>query len=327
MAVKGPQLPKDYVIKGVEVLESQTLGEGSYGVVYLGKYCGLLCAVKKLKPSMFPSGLKQLDQTSELVLQSFYNECEKLCKVRHPNIVQLLGLYSDKETNLPVIVMELMHESLSRLLYRTKSLPLYIEVNICHDVAQALAYLHALRPPIVHRDLSSNNILLSLEYRAKITDLGVAKVDKGSFLNWDNTPAPGTFTYMPPEVRKVPADLSPAMDVFSVGVNLLQILTHKFPQPGPELMQGVLGFSKMVPERERRKEHLDMVSRSHPLRHLVLDCLKDSPRDRPSALRLCERLEAVKEKNSYVESLKVANMQVMNSYTIHGCTCIYVLVM
>ena len=150
MAVKGPQLPKDYVIKGVEVLESQTLGEGSYGVVYLGKYCGLMCAVKKLKPSMFPSGLKQLDQTSELVLQSFYNECEKLCKVRHPNIVQLLGLYSDKETNLPVIVMELMHESLSRLLYRTKSLPLYIEVNICHDVAQALAYLHALRQPLLH---------------------------------------------------------------------------------------------------------------------------------------------------------------------------------
>ena len=307
MAVK---LPKDYVITGVEVQHAKTLGEGSYGVVYLSKYCGLLCAAKKLKASMFPSGSTSLDQTSALILQSFYNECEKLCKVRHPNIVQLLGLYSDKDTHLPVIVMELMHESLSRLLYRTKSLPQCIEVNIAHDVAQALAYLHSLRPPIVHRDLSSNNILLSREYRAKVTDLGVAKVDKGSFLNWDNTPAPGTFVYMPPEVRKAPADLSPAMDIFGLGVNVLQILTHKFPQPGPELTRGVLGFSKLVPERERRKEDLDMVSRSHPLRSMMLDCIKDNPRDRPTALRLCERLEAVKENSSYVDSLKVAETKV-----------------
>ena len=311
-------LPRDYVITGVQVLEKKTLGEGSYGVVYLGKYCGIMCAVKKLKQSMFPAG-RELDQLSELVLQSFYNESEKLCKVRHPNIVQLLGLYEDKDTRLPVIVMELMHESLSRLLYRTKSLPLYIEVNICHDVVQALAYLHMLRPPIVHRDLSSNNILLSMEYRAKITDLGVAKVDKGSFLNWDNTPAPGTLVYMPPEVRKVPAELSPAMDMFAVGVNLLQILTHKFPQPGPELASNVLGFSKMVPERERRREHLDMVGRSHSLRSILVDCLKDSARDRPSALKLCERLEKVKTGKSYLDSLQIAEVQVREMPCVSLC--------
>ena len=146
--------------------------------------------------------------------------------------------------------MELMHESLSRLLYRAKSLPLYIEVNVLHDVV--LAYLHTLHPPIIHRDLSSNNILLSLENQAKITDLGVAKpVHNGSYLNWDNTPVPGTYTlsYMPPEVHRVPADLSPAMDMFAVGVNLLQILTCK---PGPELASSVFSFSKMVPEMERR---------------------------------------------------------------------------
>ena len=314
----GSELPGDYVIQNVQVLEKRALGEGSFGIVYLGNYCGLMCAVKKLKPYFFPAGRDCLDQQGELVLQSFYNECEKLCKLRHPNVIQLLGLYADKETHLPVIVMELMHESLSRLLYRTKSLPLYIEVNICHDVALALAYLHTLRPPIVHRDLSSNNILLSQEYRAKITDLGVAKVDKGSFLAWDHTPAPGTFVYMPPEVRKVPAELSPAMDIFALGVNLIQILTHKFPQPGPETAVNVLGFSTMVPEKERRKEHLNMISRSHPLYSMLLDCIKDAPKSRPSSLILCERLEKIKAHKKYVDSLEVAEIEVRSQLLQSG---------
>lgn len=299
-------LPSQYVITGVEVLESQTLGQGSYGVVYLGRYCGLLCAVKKLK-GFFTA--KDMDQVGEIVLQSFYNESEKLCKLRHPNIIQLLGLYTDKYTQQPVIVMELMHESLSRLLHRTESLPLYVEVNILHDVVLALAYLHTLDPPIIHRDLSSNNILLSKDFRAKITDLGVAKVENDSFLN---TPAPGTLSYMPPEVRKIPADLSPAMDMFAVGVNLLQILTHKFPSPGPELTSGVLGFTKMVPEKERRREHLDLVGKSHILRSILLHCLKDSAKDRPTALKLCEQVEKLKTGKSYLESFEVANVQVIH---------------
>ena len=310
MAAKQ-DLPKDYIITGVEVLESKMLGEGAYGVVKLGKYFGLLCAVKKLKSSMFPAGMQQLDQQTELILQSFYNECDKLSKIRHPNVVQLLGVFADKRTRLPVIVMELMHESLSRLLYRTKTLPFYAEIDICHDISQALAYLHsAFKPAIVHRDLSSNNILLNEELRAKITDLGVAKVAKGSFLTWDHTPAPGTLVYMPPEVRKVPADLTSAMDIFALGVNMIQIKTHKFPRPGPEFTTGRLGFSKMIPERERRKDHVDLMGRLTPLRPVAVDCLKDNPRDRPTALQLCERLEKIKETREYHDSHKLARVKV-----------------
>lgn len=303
-------LPKDYIISGVQVHEDQLLGEGAYGVVKLGSFYGLLCAVKKLKPSMFPAGMKQLDQQTELILQSFYNECEKMSKIRHPNVVQLLGVFSDTNNRLPVIVMELMEESLSRLLHRTKVLPFHIDVNIVHDVVQALAYLHSFRPPIVHRDLSSNNILLNESLRAKITDLGVAKVAKGSFLSWDDTPAPGTMVYMPPEVRKVPADLTPAMDIFAVGVNVIQIKTHKFPRPGPEFASGRLGFSKMVSEKERRRDHLDLIGRNDPVKALILDCIRDNPRDRPSAMKLCERLQRLKASSNYSESLQLARAKV-----------------
>lgn len=303
-------LPKDYIISNVDVMEDQVLGEGAYGVVKLGRFYGLLCAVKKLKKSMFPAGMQQLDQQTELILQSFYNECEKMSKIRHPNVVQLLGVFSDSHNRLPVIVMELMNESLSRLLYRTKVLPFYVEVNIVHDVIQALAYLHSFHPPIVHRDLSSNNILLNDGYRAKITDLGVAKVAKGSFLSWDDTPAPGTLAYMPPEVRKVPADLTPAMDIFAVGVNMIQIKTHKFPCPGPEFASGRLGFSKMVPEKDRRRDHLDLIPKNEPLKPLILDCISDNPRNRPSSIKLCERLQKIKTEKTYSQSVELSRSKV-----------------
>ena len=208
-----------------------------------------------------------------------------------PKYYSPLGLCTDKCTQQPVIVMELMHESLSQLLYRTESLPLYIEVNILHDVVLALGYLHTLDPPIIHRHLSSNNILLSKDFTAKITDIGVAKVDNHSFLN---TLVPGTLAYMPPEIRKLPGDLSPAMEMFALRVNLLQILTHKLPSPGPEFAPGVLGFIKMISEREIRQEHLDIVRKSHILHSILLHCLKDSAKDRPTALKLCEQ---VKTKN------------------------------
>ena len=314
-------LPRDYIITDVEVREDRLLGEGAYGVVKLGRFYGLDCAVKKLKPSMFPAGMKQLDQQTELILQSFYNECEKMSRIRHPNVVQLLGVYSDSNNRLPVIVMELMNESLSRLLHRTKVLPFHIEVNIVHDVAQALAYLHSFRPPIVHRDLSSNNILLAEGFRAKITDLGVAKVAKGSFLNWDDTPAPGTLVYMPPEVRKVPADLTPAMDIFAIGVNMIQIRTHKFPRPGPEFVSGRLGFSKMLPEKDRRRDHLDLIARSNPLKPLILDCIRDNPRDRPSGMKLCERLTKIKGERDFVDSLQISKLRTEVSPSIDILPC------
>lgn len=308
--VKAQDLPQDYVISGVEVHEDQVLGEGAYGIVKLGTFYSLQCAVKKLKPNMFPAGMQQLDQQTELILQSFYNECEKLSRIRHPNVVQLLGVFSDSRNRLPVIVMELMEESLSRLLHRTKVLPFHVTLNVMLDIAQALAYLHAFRPPIVHRDLSSNNILLNSNLRAKITDLGVAKVAKGSFLSWDDTPAPGTMVYMPPEVRKVPADLTPAMDIFAVGVNMVQIRTHKFPRPGPEYTTGRLGFNKFVPEKERRRNHLDLIARVDPLKALMLDCIRDNPRDRPSGMKLCERLQKVKGSVNYKESVQLAAAKV-----------------
>ena len=241
----------------------------------------------------------------------FFNECNKLSRIRHPNVIQLLGVTMDQETRLPSIVMELMHESLTQLLKRTASLPLYVEVNICHDVAKALAYLHnGFTPPMVHRDLSSNNILVSKDYHAKVTDLGVSKFEASSFFQrMANTPAPGTIVYMAPEVRKAPADCSPAMDVFAFGVIVIQTHTHKFPCPGAEQEKGRFGLAKAVPEVERRHNHVKLLGRNYPLRPLAVDCIKNSSKSRPTALDLCSELTRIQGTEAYEESQLVCQIK------------------
>lgn len=315
LTVKLPaDFPREYMIEGIAVDEDSRLGEGAYGVVKLAKYHGLTVAVKKLLPSFFPVGvdMKRLDDEAQVILESFFNECSKLSKIRHPNVIQLLGITVDMKTRLPAIVMELMHENLTRLLRRTSSLPLCTEIDICHDIAKALAYLHgAFTPPIVHRDLSSNNILISQDYHAKVTDLGVSKFEASSFFQrLGNTPAPGTMAYMAPEVRKIPADCSPAMDIFAFGVIVVQIRSHKFPNPGPDQEKTKFGLSKTVTEVDRRQKHIRMFGQTHPLRTIALNCLKNNPKGRPTALEICRELEQTQQTVSYEESRLACQIQV-----------------
>ena len=105
------------LIEGISIVEDQKIGEGAYGIVKLGNYHGLTVAIKKLLPSFFPIGvdMQKLDEEAQIILESFFNECSKLSHIRHPNVIQLLGVTLDHETRLPAIVMELMHESLIQL--------------------------------------------------------------------------------------------------------------------------------------------------------------------------------------------------------------------
>ena len=120
--------------------------------------------------------------------------------IRHPNIVQCLGMHQDPETGLPVLLMELMDESLTHYLERsTRLIPYNVQVNLSHDVTLALSFLHS--NGITHRDLSSNNVLLIQDIRAKVADFGMARLcDLNPQTNYPTcTVCPGTDVYMPPE--------------------------------------------------------------------------------------------------------------------------------
>ena len=164
--------------KNIQLLKNQTLGVGSYGAVCQAKCDDLHCAAKLLHPTLFdPTAQHQIATRREhrLPIRRFELECEFMSAIRHPNIVQYLGMYQDPDTRLPVLLMELMDDSLTHFLESSpQPIPYHIQVNICHDITLALSFLHSNE--IIHRDLSGNNVLLISNTRAKVTDFGMARL-------------------------------------------------------------------------------------------------------------------------------------------------------
>ena len=129
----------------------QSLGAGSFGQVFKGRYCGCVVAMKKLHFSTLSQ--KQRD--------SFEREMKIASRCRHPCLLQFIGATQDES---PLFVTELMETSLQKLLKKRKQENQHLSeteiIVICLDVARALNYLHRRQPPIVHRDVSSANVLL-----------------------------------------------------------------------------------------------------------------------------------------------------------------------
>ena len=197
----GPSL---YEKIDIQLFKDQTLGIGSYGKVCRARYGSLPCAAKLIHETLFdPEASKLVPQEKEhrLPFKRFEQECEVLHNLRHPNVIQYLGMYQDPDTKLPVLLMELMDCSLTHFLGSLQQIPYHIQVNICHDIALALSFLHANK--IIHRDLSSNNVLLISNVRAKVTDFGMATLRVGEqATQFSHTVCPGTDVYMPPEAVK-----------------------------------------------------------------------------------------------------------------------------
>ena len=295
----------------VELFSKEQLGCGSYGAVYKAKCGDLLCAAKLLHPLLF-AGQKA---EQNLPMHRFLQECDVLSGLKHPNIVQYLGTDRDKDTGLPVLVMELMEISLTAFLAQSNELlPYHIQVNLCHDIALALSFLHWNK--IIHRDLSSNNILL-IGHRAKVADFGMAKLAKVNpniaKLYHKAVQAPGMDKYMSPEALAEDPNYTDKLDCFSFGVLVIQILTKKFPDPAGQFKNVKIANNSLFPsgiaevraaEVERRQNHLGLIDRTHPLLHIAKNCLKNRDVVRPSASDICKDMEGLKASQEFAESVK-----------------------
>ena len=264
-------------MEGVNVNFNKELGRGCYATVYQAEWRGLSCVCKVFHTVIFPSYPAE-------TWKQLAREIELLQHICHPNIVQLLG-FIKTQSKIPSVVMERLDTNLTILIEEHHSLLSFdMQVCILHDVAVGLNFLHGHKQPIIHRDLSSNNILLTEHLVAKISDLGLAKHIKsveqqaGSFAGF------GTQDYMPPEVLgQKPPQISPKTDVFSFGVVMLQVATGKPPD--------IRGQLNIDAEADRRKHHLDLLSRNNLFRSLVLQCLNNKSINRPTAIVLCEDLK------------------------------------
>lgn len=300
--------PREFSFRDVHLHREEQLGTGSYGMVCKATVGDLVCAAKILHMAFFQ--LNDLSPgTPSRMMSQFHRECELLSGIRHPCIVQFLASYRDPETRLPVLLMELMDESLTKFLEscaEAQTPVLYhVQINICHDVAMALSFLHS--HSIIHRDLSSNNILLIARSRAKVTDFGMSKLTEVNQRMTPLTQCPGTMAYMSPEALRIPPTYSEKLDVFSLGVLMVQIVTCKFPtpkDPKKTIRDARLGVIEMpVPELERRRDDINEMSIDHPLKHMTLNCLADEAGERVTASHICRQLVILKKQKRYLDSV------------------------
>jgi serine/threonine protein kinase len=228
----------------------KTLGRGSYATVVEVKYKGLICAAKKIYPILYEDGIGNL-------VSRFEQECKLLTNLRHPHIVQFVGIWFDPEmSHVPVLVMEFLPTTLAECVERYgRQIPEEITYSIFRDVALGLRYLHERPNPIIHRDLSANNVLLTSDMRAKISDLGVAKIlhlDPKKMLRM--TKGPGTPSYMPPEATKPNPVYDTKVDIFSYGVMMVHVFSGEWPEPGENVVCSDTESLRAVSEAGRRKK-------------------------------------------------------------------------
>lgn len=274
-----------YKLSGVEVKDKE-LGHGSYATVLELDYMGIKCAGKRVHH------LFLRDEEITTITQRFAEECHLLSRIRHPNIVQFLGVYFQEGEIAPILVMEFLQCNLTTCIEKHGILPDEITYSILHDIAVGINYLHHQVPPIIHRDLSSNNILLTQSMMAKISDLGVAKIlNLSQKLASRMTQNPGTLAFMPPEVLVANPKYDTSIDMFSYGILIIHILSCKWPEP--QLPQVKYEGEMLIPltEAERREELLQIIGNEHPLMELIHRCIHNHAKHRACSNEIVKKME------------------------------------
>ncbi|XP_075511247.1 putative receptor-like serine/threonine-protein kinase At4g34500 [Primulina tabacum] len=271
---------------------ANVIGEGGYGVVYRGVLQdGSVIAVKNL--------LNNKGQAEK----EFRVEVEAIGKVRHKNLVGLIGYCAEGAQRL--LVYEFIDNgNLEQWLHGevgpVSPLTWEIRMKIASGTARGLAYLHeGLEPKVVHRDVKSSNILLDKKWNSKVSDFGLAKLLESDKTHV-TTRVMGTFGYVSPDYAST-GMLNEANDVYSYGVLLMEIITGRSPvdySRPPGEMNLIDCFKGMISSR-RSEELVDPRIEVPPppraLKRILLVCLRCVDLDankRPKMGQIVHMLEA-----------------------------------
>ena len=315
-ACNEQSIPEIPYLEGLD--QKKEKGRGAFGAVFEVKFNGLPCIAKGLHDIFMDNQVADSDR--QAMRKKFFDECLLLNKLKHPNIVQFLGIYQHKEDVF--LVMEYMHMALDICLDKYPDIPLPFKSSIIQDVSYGLLHLHSLKPPIIHRDLTASNVLLTEGMRAKIADLGMSKIFDIQWLQQRSgqTVQPGALAYMPPEaLTQIPSyDLK--LDIFSFGALMLYTATQKFPLVyEPSVNDNVEDAGKNhTIQILKRKCWIDKMGEDHPFRSLVLQCLQDRPEARPTAKVLSENISSIccRYKKEWKNILEVRVHELCLSYSM-----------
>ena len=261
MAVQGFN---EYLI-GVEETK-KVLGSGAYATVLEFDYMGLKVAGKKLN---------EIHVGREDVLSRFNKACRLLCKASHPNIIQFLGIFSQVDSQLPILVMEKLPINLTYCISTCGVLPDEISYSILKGVALGLHFLHS--QSFIHRNVSSNNVLLTSNMTAKLADIGTDDI-LGIDRSQDKLTA-SLRAYMPPEFFQATPQYSTSTDVFSFGILMIHMFSGELPRPSGGQIRIVDGKPIVNTEVERRNNYIKKIRHDQPL-DLILKCIDCIPDDR-----------------------------------------------
>ncbi|MBA0775382.1 hypothetical protein Gotri_010534, partial [Gossypium trilobum] len=205
-------------------------------------------------------------------------------RVRHPNVVLFMGAVT-KRPHLSIVTEYLPRGSLYRLIHRPtagETLDQRRRLRMALDVAKGINYLHCLRPPIVHWDLKSPNLLVDKNWTVKVCDFGLSRFKAGTFIS--SKSVAGTPEWMAPEfLRGEPSNEK--SDVYSFGVILWELVTMQQPWSGlsPAQVVGAVAF---------QNRRLAVPPNTSPkLASLMESCWADDPAERPSFANIVEALK------------------------------------
>ena len=295
-------------VEGLE-LEDNKAGSGAYGVVFKVTVNGRECIAKKLHNILLKAGYYYPLDQRDSIIEKFRNECFILSGLNHPNVVSFVGVHYGKDKNDLSLIMERLHTDLAAFVHShpqtTKSQRIYILSN----VSKGLEYLHSLTPPLIHRDLTAPNILLTEDLTAKIGDLGVSRYVDPNSITQVLSKAPGNVYYMPPETRHENPKYTVKLDIFSFGTLIIHTFIGKVPglHDVPYDTRAVKLSHEGKIELTRRRKAINQLGTEHCMYPMIVRCLHDNPDPRPTAEVLCQELFLLCQKHPAVV----------------GCRCVY----
>ncbi|XP_035545196.1 MDIS1-interacting receptor like kinase 2-like [Juglans regia] len=284
------------VIRATETFNDiYCIGKGGYGTTYQAKLSsGEMVAVKKLH---------QLLDNEKRSQKAFLNEIKALTEIRHRNIVKLHGFCSHARHSF-LVYEYLEMGSLARMLEieeYAKEFDWSKRLNVVKGVAYALSYMHHdCSPPIIHRDIKSNNILLDSQCEAHVSDFGTAKILDLNSSNW--TSLAGTYGYIAPELAYT-MEVTEKCDVYSFGVLSLEVIMGKYPG---DFISSVKSSDPSVEMGIQLKDVLDQ-RLPFPMPHvkaelirvveIATECLNYIPKSRPTMHMISKVLAAAQAPN------------------------------
>eukprot|EP00698_Gefionella_okellyi_P014722 TRINITY_DN4091_c0_g1_i1.p1 TRINITY_DN4091_c0_g1~~TRINITY_DN4091_c0_g1_i1.p1 ORF type:complete len:1166 (+),score=236.56 TRINITY_DN4091_c0_g1_i1:511-3498(+) len=249
---------------------SKFLGRGAYGDVWKGNLWGTEVACKMLLKS------------DKAVKDDFEAEVTTLSRMRHPNVVLFIGATL---TKLCIVTEFVSRGSLFDILREDPdAITAQIAMKLIIGIAKGMNYLHQQRPPIIHRDLKTPNVLVDVNWEAKIADFGLAKIKQATFAQT----MCGSPPWMAPEVVSG-GGYGEAADTYSWGVMLWELATKRLPYEHlmpVQVLAAKLGALKVTPFHE----DMDPATPAF-IRDLIRDCTERDPAVRPSFKQILLRLD------------------------------------